>query len=191
MSWDSDDGIHEGYVLPEFIDGVRGRGIWTGKVPRDHVVVDVEYVGDPGDISEERYTSRPAAEVIGWRVMCDCRTGSTSRVTATWCSDLITRVPSSALHDPAAGRLYVPDEDVPEVDELFVDDLAGLWRREHVDGEGALSAIAQARSEAAAAERRLDEAVAAARAGGASWEAIGRAAGMTRQSAHGRWSGSV
>lgn len=35
--------------------------------------------------------------------------------------------------------------------------------------------------------RLLDEAVAAARAAGATWEHIGEAAGMTRQSAHERW----
>lgn len=47
MGWETEDGAHEGYVLPEFADGVRGKGIWTGKVPADHVVVDVEYVVTP------------------------------------------------------------------------------------------------------------------------------------------------
>jgi hypothetical protein len=37
------------------------------------------------------------------------------------------------------------------------------------------------------AQRQLDDAVTEARAGGASWTTIGRAAGMTRQSAHERW----
>lgn len=35
--------------------------------------------------------------------------------------------------------------------------------------------------------QQLDEAVVTARAAGASWSEVGRAAGMTRQSAHERW----
>jgi len=61
------------------------------------------------------------------------------------------------------------------------------WHREHVDAIDALDSISGARAKIAAAERDLDAAVGAARRAGASWEAIGRAAGITRQSAHGRW----
>ncbi|MGW4125786.1 hypothetical protein [Nocardia sp. NPDC004711] len=45
-----------------------------------------------------------------------------------------------------------------------------------------------AAAEVTDAQARLTEAVQQARRQAASWEAIGRAAGMTRQSAHERWS---
>lgn len=188
MSWEDDTGTHEGYVRAEFADGVHDYGMTTGKVPADQVIVDVEYVGAPGAITEERYTTRPAAEVIGWRVVCDCRTREdSSTVTNRWTSSLIQRVPSKALQDIAGGKLYAVDEDVPYVDDTHYEELVALWRREHVDGLSGLAAISEATSRIAAAEHDLNAAAAAARAGGASWEAIGRAAGMTRQAAHGRW----
>lgn len=74
-----------------------------------------------------------------------------------------------------------------DVDDLFHEMFTRIWRREHVDGPDALAAIERARQVVTAAERDLDAAVATARSAGQSWEAIGRAAGMTRQSAHGRW----
>jgi hypothetical protein len=150
----------------------------------------VEYIGEPGSIRLERYTTRPAAEIVGWRAVCNCRRSESSRVTDTWASDLVTRVPSKALEDEAAGRIYVVDQDVMSVDDDFHDMFVGIWRREHVDGDRALEAIGRARDAVRNAERDLDDAVGAARAAGESWEAIGRAAGMTRQSAHGRWSSS-
>lgn len=190
MSWPTDDGAHEGYVLPEFGDGARGTGTTGGGIPADQVIVDVTYIGEPGAITDTRYTTRPAGEVIGWRVMCDCRDQDSGRVTSTWASELLTRVPSKALQDLDAGRLFVAsDEDVPYVDELepFEDLFRRLWRREHVDRLDSLDRIREARRRARAAERDLDEAVAAGRAAGHSWEAIGAATGMARQSAHGRW----
>ena len=191
MSWVDDDGVHEGYVLPEFMDGVRGSGTWSGSVPDDHVIIDVEYVGEPGAITAERYTSRPAAEVIGWRAMCDCRANaSSSAITSTWISDLIVRVPSKSLEDHALGRIFVPDEDMIGVDDTYFEMFTAIWRREHVDGESALNAITQARRAVSAAERDLEAAVESARSAGESWEAIGRAAGITRQSAHSRWAPS-
>lgn len=193
MSWETEDRAHEGYVVCEFLDGVRSAGRWSARVPDDHVIVDVEYDGPPGEVHGEHYTSRPAAEVIGWRVMCHCRTGDAGdspEGTGTWSSDLVARVPSPRLEDPAAGRLFVPDDDMIGVDEAHDELFVGIWRREHVDKEGALPAVTRARHALARAERDLDSAVEAARAAGKSWEAIGRAAGITRQSAHARWSPS-
>lgn len=191
MSWSDEDGLHEGYVLPEFGDGVLGRGIWSGSVPADHVIVDVEYADEPGTTRQERYTSRPAAEVVGWRVMCDCRANlSSSAITGTWTSDPIVRVPSLALEDPSAGRIFVSDHDVFGVDDTYHETFTDIWRREHVDGQSALNAITRARRAVTVAERDLDAAVEAARSAGESWEAIGRAAGITRQSAHARWAPS-
>lgn len=188
MSWGSDDGRHEGYVLAEFVDGVRARGVSGGGVPQDHVVVDFEYVGEPGARTETRYTTRPAAEAIGWRVMCDCRENpESSRVTKTWVSELLTRVPSKALEDAAAGRIFALDGEVIDVDESHYDALHAIWRRDHVDELDALATIREARRRARLAQDDLDAAARSARAGGSTWEAIGRAAGMARQSAQERW----
>jgi len=52
----------------------------------------------------------------------------------------------------------------------------------------ALQDVAQAVARHAALGRELDDAVRFARKAGASWEAIGQAAGMSRQAAHSRWS---
>jgi len=125
--------------------------------------------------------------------MCDCRTGvyDTLSVTRTWMSDLLVRVPSAALEDVPAGRIYAADGDVIDVD--FRDDVAGMatdrWHREHLDGPQALGRIRDARGRVSAAERELGAAVRDARAAGESWEAIGRSAGITRQTAHQRWAG--
>ncbi|MGL5825825.1 MAG: hypothetical protein ACRCYU_13605 [Nocardioides sp.] len=187
MSWANENGTHEGYVLPEFTDGVRGTGTWAGSVPVDHVIVDVEY-GEPGVGDAPRYTTRPAAEVIGWRAMCDCRTwDDSSAVANTWASDLVVRVPSQALEDQTAGRIFVPDDDLIDVDINYHDMFTGIWRRDHTDPESALAAITTARRAITTAEKTLNEAVTTARAAGQSWESIGRAAGITRQSAHTRW----
>jgi hypothetical protein len=51
----------------------------------------------------------------------------------------------------------------------------------------ALSTVATAAARASDAGEQLDAAVAAARGAGATWEQIGRAVGITRQTAHARW----
>lgn len=188
MSWNDETGQHEGYVLPEFADGARGTGSSGGGVPDNQVIVDVEYVGEPGNITETRYLTRPAAEAIGWRVVCDCRLGRQSDVTNTWSSELVVRVPSSALEDEAAGRIYATDEDVIDAGDTHDRMFWRIWAEQHVAPLEGLAAIARASTAVASAEVELNMAVEAARANGASWEAIGRAAGMTRQAAHGRWS---
>jgi hypothetical protein len=190
MSWESDDGKHEGYLIAEFSDGQQATGTISGNVPDDQIIVDGEYDGEPGAITGQRHITRPAAEVIGWRVGCYCRTSeSTFAVTGTWASELLVRVPSAALEDVPAGRIYAADEDVAYVDDREDVSAAAVdrWQREHVAGPQALARIRTAREQVAVAERELGAAVQDARAAGESWEAIGRAAGITRQTAHQRW----
>ncbi|MCM0621787.1 hypothetical protein [Nocardioides bruguierae] len=105
-------------------------------------------------------------------------------------SDLIARVPSQALEDPSAGRIFANDHDVFGVDDTYFETFTAIWRREHVEGQSALNAITRARRAVAVAEQDLEDAVESARSAGESWEAIGRAAGITRQSAHARWAPS-
>lgn len=52
---------------------------------------------------------------------------------------------------------------------------------------GALAAVLGAATEVRSATQRLEDAVLAARAAGASWAQIGEASGMSRQAAHERW----
>ena len=60
------------------------------------------------------------------------------------------------------------------------------WKAHIAPSEAILGVEAAAR-EYAQAGQRLDKTVAAAKAAGASWADIGRAVGISRQSAHERW----
>jgi hypothetical protein len=60
------------------------------------------------------------------------------------------------------------------------------WRR-HLEPHKA-SAVSRAAAAVALHQGQLDAAVLDARRGGLSWEKIGRAAGISRQAAHERWS---
>lgn len=185
MGWTTEDGLHEGYLVPQFVDGQRAVGVTGGGIPDDQVVSGPEAQAADGSWS---YPTRPAGEVTGWVVCCDCRTSESFRYT-TWVGPVFTRVPSKTLEDPKALRVYATDEDVVFVsDREDVHEVAyDLWRSEHAFGADALGEVEAAARAAAAAKERLDAAVAIARASGETWEAIGRAAGMAKQSAQGRW----
>jgi hypothetical protein len=180
MSWTTDEGLHEGYLLPEFSDGQRGLAVTTGAVADDQVIVDIEYGDAPPS-----YVTRPAAEAVGWRVMCDCRTehGSHLPESKRWTSELLVRVRSKELEDLAVGRIFAVDTDVPYVAERDdVDEaIRSLWWREHAGKADALSRVEGARARVLAATRELDDAVTSAHAAGASPEAIDRAAGIARR----------
>ena len=183
MGWISDDASHQGYLLPHFLDGQRGAGVTGGDIPADQVAVGEGTIDGAGDLD---YRTRPAAEVVGWVVCCDCSAG---RATTTWTGPTFARVPSPSLESMRARRIFAADEEVPYLAERpEVEDAAReLWRVEHVFGTDAVGEVQAAAVGAARAELRLETAVALARHSGASWETIGRAAGMTRQSAHERW----
>lgn len=185
MGWTTEDGLHEGYLVPQFVDGQRAVGVTGGGIPDDQVASGPEAQAADGSWS---YPTRPAGEVTGWVVCCDCRIHDSFRYT-TWVGPVFTRVPSKALEDPKALRVYATDEDVVFVsDREDVHEVAyDLWRSEHAFGADALGEVEAAARAAASAKERLDSAVAIARASGETWEAIGRAAGMAKQSAQGRW----
>ena len=177
------DEWHEGYVLPEFADGQRGLGTSGGDIPDDQIAVEALDGGS--------YRTRPAGEVVGWRVVCDCYLRARAARTEVWVSDhLWTRVPSPMQHDPNALRIHADDADV--VDAGHGDDLEEaarlLWRREHIDAIDAAVAIKAAVGTVRSAQDALDDTVRAARQRGLSWAKIGAAAGVTAQAAHERWS---
>lgn len=185
MGWTTEDGLHEGYLVPQFVDGQRAVGVTGGGIPDDQVASGPEAQAQDRTWS---FPTRPADEVTGWVVCCDCRLRDTFRYT-TWLGPVFTRVPSKDLEDPKAMRVYATDDDVVFVsDREDVHEVAhDLWRSEHAFGADALGEVEAAAQAAAAAKERLDAAVAIARASGETWEAIGRAAGMAKQSAQGRW----
>ena len=186
MGYVSEDGLHEGYLVPQFGDGQRGRGVTGGRIPADQVVIgDAQQDGDGNWV----YPTRRAGEVTGWVVCCDCSTATSFGPVRTWVGPVFTRVPSTALENPSALRIFAVDEDVADVSDRG--DVAAVtvdvWRSEHGFGIDALAEVESAATAAAAAKERLDAAVALARHSGASWADIGRAARMARQSAQERW----
>lgn len=185
MGFVTDDGLHEGYLVPQFFDGQRAAGITGGTLADDQVASGSEFQLPDGTWS---IPSRPAGEVTGWVLCCDCYAKS-GHNPVTWVGPVFTRVPSKLLEDIGQRKIYAVDEDVayvsdrPDVEQAVMD----LWRSEHAFSMDALAEVEAASEAAAAARRRLDTAVSLARHGGASWVAIGKAAGMTRQSAQERW----
>lgn len=165
MSWQTDDGKHEGWLAPTFTDGALGSG-WS------HQGVMVTRIGER-ELEYEQWQHRPEAEVTGWVTACECG----------WRGLPWTRVTAPDDQDLAARRVYSPDADEPQ----GVHDASHAEWKEHVSPHEILTEVAALSREHAEVGRRLAEAVARARAAGASWTDVGGAAGMTRQSAHERW----
>lgn len=170
-----------------FFDGERGTGTTGGGIPDDQVVSGHIAQAEDGTWT---HPTRPAREVTGWAVCCDCTRGDTSRHT-TWIGPTFTRVSSPELEDLAVLRLFARDDDVSYVAERAEVEGAVIdgWRCEHAFSADALSEVETDAIASDDASQRLDAAVAIARHGGASWANIGQAAGMTGQSAHERWCG--
>lgn len=186
MGWISDDNLHEGYLAALFEDGQRGAGVTGGGIPADRIAIGTAVQRPDGSWE---YPTRPAGEVTAWVICCNCSSPSSLRRIRTWTGPVFARVPSQALESIAAGRIFAVDADVADVAERDDVETAArnLWTSEHVFATDALGEIEAASGALTAAKSRLDVAVLLARGAGASWEAVGRAAGMTRQAAHGRW----
>lgn len=90
-------------------------------------------------------------------------------------------------YDDVPGQLeLIPDNLEAELARITAEqDRLRALKAEHT--LRAVSRVVAATENAAAARAALDDAVADARAAGATWEQVGRAAGMTRQSARERW----
>lgn len=185
MGWLSDNNLHEGYLAPLFTDGQRGLSVTSSAFPAGQIAVGIRSL----PAVDLDYELRTAGEVVAWVVCCDCADPESPNARETWVGPTFTRVPSKALDDVSQRRLYAADVDVAyRSEDPQVDDTArALWKSEHITPIDSLAAIKTATHEVAAAQRRLNTAVHAARQSGTSWEAIGQAAGMSRQSAHERW----
>ena len=186
MGWVSDNGLHEGYLVPHFEDGQRGTGTTGGSIPPGHVAIGAAVEQPDGSWTPP---TRLAGEVIGWVVCCDCYRESSFGPPSTWVGPTFTRVPSPSLQNLNARKLYADDADVAYVGEdvAVSEAVHALWKSEHVFGIDALGEVEAAATALGTAKQRLDTAVMMARSSGSSWAAIGRATSMTRQSAQERW----
>lgn len=175
------DNGHESYIAHLFADGASGasasdRGATVTTDPNGRHLPAADWV------------DRPETEVIGWQLHCQC---DSSR---TWQGSTWTRVRTADEQDLAARKLYADDSlDVLDIAVQDNDDddpvgaaMFGEWLR-HADSQQALTELRGAASAASAAARRLDAAAVQARRAGHSWDTVGTAAGIARQSAHERW----
>ena len=162
---DYEAGGHEVYAAMLFADGVIGSG--DGPVG-----ITISTAADGTALAYDDWQHRPGSGVVGWVPVCECG----------WRGEPWARVGHPLEEDMPARRAYSPDHYAPEVVE---DDPQGPT---HARPFALLSYVSDCAREAREASTALAEAVAAAREYGAPWEGIGRAAGMSRQAAHERWS---
>ncbi|MFD3637502.1 hypothetical protein [Streptomyces sp. NPDC058664] len=173
MGIQTDDG-HEGFVAFEFADGMTG-GTWSaGPIATTRP--------DGTMLPGSEWQARADAEVIGWRPICHDLNHHGAR--ECWRGELWTRVTVLADQDLSQRLIYSETADLDEADKDLI--LRREWEV-HVAPTRGTADVRYAADEADAAQSRLAAAVRSAREQGASWEAIGKAARMTRQSAHERW----
>ncbi|OBB95860.1 hypothetical protein [Mycolicibacterium peregrinum] len=185
---------HEGFLVAEFVDGKRALGICGAGIPTGHLAVDQYGDGSFGQEAVARhggdgaFHTRPAGEVVGWRIVCNCYSPGDVMPSNRWFSQqLWARVPSPVQHNPRVFRIYAADDDIYDVDttEPAARD---VWWNDHINAIDAAAGIAAALAAVRAGETQLDEAVVRARQNRLSWAKIGAAAGMSGQAAHERWS---
>ena len=188
MGFATEDGKHEGWVAALFADGaISGTSSAQG--------FQASYAADGGEMF---YLDdwRPHSAVIGWVGACTCG----------WRSVPWTRVGTSTEEDLAARRAYgdfvwidremVTDFDPAappgpvwfDVDHNAIGEITHAEWKQHIEPDLLLAEIANLTAQRQEVDERLAATVARARAVSLTWEDIGRAAGVTRQSAHERWS---
>lgn len=166
MGWQTDDGRHEGAAV-----GLCADGALVGSYGPASQVMISEY----RDGTRAAYDTdvRSETEVVGWLAWCSCG----------WRGPTYTRVHAPEREDRARRIVF---EESPFEPQWVQDEVHAEWYS-HVRPSEAVGEVAEAASAVATATERLDEAVLGAREAGASWAAIGGAAGITRQAAHLRW----
>lgn len=169
------DGRHEGVVVHIFGDGSYGSS-WGGGGPIPTRTAD----GTPIPYAEQR--TRSYAEVVGWRAVC--ADPGDYRDVEHWHGPLWARVTTRAEQDLDAHRIHCGDP--YGLDEESEDLICVDWEV-HVGASVELHLVGIAHDQVVDAQRKLTEAVRTARDAGASWTDIGRAVGISRQSAHERW----
>ncbi|HEY1158382.1 MAG TPA: hypothetical protein VGE95_19125 [Arthrobacter sp.] len=183
MGWFTEGSKHEGYVVCVFADGMFGSG---GKYMEINLMTpDGRPVAHEDDPNSDAW--RPPSQVVGWKVACSCVPFREHVIL----DPLWTRVWDQADEDLAERRIFAGPpasadaadiSDREDLELLFLD----VWHR-HIAPDLSLHRIRTLSGSLKELEAQLDEAVATARAGGLSWEKIGRAVGISRQGAQKRW----
>ncbi|MET8799261.1 hypothetical protein ABZV91_22985 [Nocardia sp. NPDC004568] len=171
------DSGHEGAVLHLFADGASGSS-WGAGGPLETTAADGRRI--PAD----RWPEHSPDEIVGWRAICTIYPPDHG-YRRCWTGPAWTRVATPADQDLAARKLYWPGGAAfldPESEDLIMGD----WEI-HVGPAEELHEVGLAADAVSDAQRTLSQAVRAARDAGASWAGIGRAVGISRQSAHERW----
>lgn len=195
MRWVSDDGDHQGSLKLLVGDAV----VW-------------EISDSGGRVYDD--TAVSFSEVTGWQAYCECQDGRRAFWTgATWIRvgtpeeddaasgrlyaadddvfGVVRTRPEVAIAAEAEWRHHaVP---LAAYDRLkfaatsVLYDKAEVGLDQSVLDQNAYDRLRLAATSVQSAEAELDEAVADARRAGLSWNEVGRATGMRRQSAHERW----
>lgn len=157
---------HEGFAACVFADGKTGGSYMGNKVA-------ASYAPDGTFLDLDDWRSED--QVVGYVAQCECG----------WKGQPWTRIAEGGVQWPNELSHTIYSEDV-----FLNEDAEDLVMREwhaHVRAPMRLEDVADAAAKAAEAAKELDEAVAEARAAGATWADVGRAVGITRQSARERW----
>jgi hypothetical protein len=168
MGWIRDGAYdHEGWVANVLTDGrvasgSTGGGVIVHELTDDDVIAEREIRRYPD--SDHLDIVIPWDQVATWRVTCQCG----------WTGD----------ERPAITDATYTHRDCPEEieDRIFVPE----WDA-HVAPFVALYDLDALTDQLRDIERRIIDTVQLARAGGASWAEVGRAAGLSRQGAQQRW----
>lgn len=186
MSWTQDNAPdHEGYAAYLVPDG-RTTSAGTGLgVLLDRPDADVRaaaaHAAGRAPAQDELYELVAWADILGWQTECSCGwRGQTWTRTSTIPGQYGGKEPADA---------YLPGGSSVE-DQAISDWNTHLQPVALVaDIEAAAAAVRAAAAEVARATQRLDTAVAAGRAASPAitWDTIGRAVRITRQSAQERW----
>ncbi|MET3370656.1 UNVERIFIED_CONTAM: hypothetical protein ABIE34_003933 [Jeotgalibacillus campisalis] len=172
MGWTSNDYQHEGYVAEIAPDG-RLSGSSTSAGILFHGITGHYQPAGESDPNDEIV---PHDLIMSWRGACTCG----------WQGELWQRVLTPEEADIATRKEYVPLGDAAYVSMEVEDAVQDEWMI-HIAPSEAILGVEAAAKEHRQAGHRLDKTVAAAKAAGASWTDIGRAAGISRQAAHERW----
>jgi hypothetical protein len=184
MGWFTEGSDHEGYVVCVFADGMYGAG---GKHRQISLMTPDGRTIWENDDDPDSVAWRPPSQVVGWKVACSCEPFKKHVVM----DQLWTRVWEPAEEDLTRRRIYAGDpssDDAAYVSDR--EDLESLFLEQwhvHIAPDLHLHTISALGEQLKKIEAELDDAVAAARSDGLSWDKIGRAFGITRQGARSRW----
>lgn len=165
-------GYHEGWLYARVPDGRLSLDLREGSV-----VVEGVSGAYPRHPDRRDCEIVPDDDVTGWCAACACG----------WKGPLWDRIPVPEAADLKRRRVYVPflGVAVPSVD------VEAAMRQEwesHAIPARAVSELQAAARAAGQAQARLDRGVQAARAAGVTWAGVAAVVGISRQSAHQRWS---